>query len=701
MSRRDFLVEIGTEELPPKSLRGLMDAFADGIHKGLAEHDLACTELQPYATPRRLAVLVTGLQTSQQDRTVERRGPPVKIAFDADGNPTTAARKFVEGCGVSLEELTTLKTDKGEWLLYRGTEAGKTTAELLPDIVATSLAGLPVPKPMRWGSRSEEFVRPVHWVVMLWGDEVLEGRVIGMPAGRHTQGHRFHAPERLAIASPVDYAESLRGDGHVIASFDDRRHMISGQIEEVAAEHGGVPVVDDDLLDEVAALVEWPVPLAGRFDKRYLVLPGEVLISTLKDHQRYFPVVDNHGDLLPWFVTISNIASKDPDVVRKGNERVVEPRLADAAFFFDRDRKKTLESRTARLDDVVFQKQLGSLADKSARVGELAVAIAGDIGGDAQRAAQAARLAKCDLMTEMVVEFPDLQGIMGRYYAQHDELDDEVAAAMEEQYRPRFAGDDLPDTPTGQALALADRIDTLTGIFAIGKKPSGTRDPFGLRRAALGVLRIVIERRLDLDLHALVASAAERVMPVVANMKKRPYEDAGALTDEVFDYLMDRLRGYFLDDAHGHYRIDMFEAVLATRPTRPLDFAERLAAVHAFMALDASASLSAANKRIANILRGAGDTPERFDDALLSEAAERALAGDVTRLAKQLQPAFAERRYADALTELAALHEPVDRFFDDVLVMAEDDDVRRNRLALLATLRRLFLYTADFSKIQH
>ncbi len=542
---------------------------------------------------------------------------------------------------------------------------------------------------MRWGAGTDEFVRPVHWVVLLFGDQVIEAEILGVTAGRETRGHRFHHPDPLYLAEPQAYGPLLATQGHVLADLDARREAVRAQVLEAGERLGGRAMVNDDLLDEVTALVEWPVAVSGRFDTRFLEVPAEALISSMQDHQKYFPVVDHDGKLLPHFITIANLDSRDPDQVRAGNERVIRPRLADAAFFWTQDRKQRLEERIPRLQTMVFQQRLGTLADKQQRVAELAGHIAAAMGGSADLARRAAALAKCDLVTQMVFEFPELQGIMGRYYAGHDGEPEEVAVALDEQYRPRFAGDDLPAHVTGQALALADRLDSLVGIFAIGQPPSGDKDPFGLRRAALGVLRILIEGERDLDLHALLVRAAD-LLP--ADLK------ADQVVDAVFDYMMERLRGYYADSG---IAIDTFDAVLARRPTRPLDFQQRLRAVEEFRQLAESPSLAAANKRIRNILRKTEEAiPEQIDAGLLREDAERELAQALDGLAVSVGAQFDAGQYTEGLQRLAALRAPVDRFFDEVMVMVDVPGLRANRLALLGSLEALFLRVADLSRLQ-
>ena len=691
MSKRDFLVEIGTEELPPKSLFVLAAAFATGVTRGLDAANVKRGEAEWFATPRRLAVRVAGIADHQPDQEIKRQGPAVANAFDANGQPTRAALGFAASCGVALEQLQQVDGPKGRVLQFVGVKAGEPTASLLPGIVTAALAELPIAKRMRWGAGDQEFVRPVHWVVMLLGATVVDADVLGKPAGKHTHGHRFHAPQSIAISSPAKYAEVLRDKGHVVADVAQRRESIRSGVAAIAESLGGTAVIEPALLDEVTALVEWPVPLAGRFDARFLELPQEVLIATMQDHQRYFAVRGSDGKLINSFITVANIESRDPTKVRDGNERVVRPRLADAAFFWETDRKQRLDSRRDALKSVTFQNKLGSLYDKSERVASLAVQIAELIGGDATLTRRAAQLSKCDLLTAMVGEFPELQGLMGRYYAEHDGEPGEVAAAMEEQYWPRFSGDQLPVSKAGIAVSMADKLDTIAGIFSIGQKPSGTRDPFGLRRAALGVLRICFERQLELDLMQLVQSAVAQ-QPVPA-----PAETVG----EIWGYLMERLRSSYLEeDAPLAITTEMFDAVLASRSQSPLDIHRRLQALTQFLAMPEAQSLSAANKRIANILRKApDDISGAVETSRLHEGAERALFEHVIATERAVNPLLARREYAAALTQLASLREDVDRFFDGVMVMADDPEVRLNRLALLVRLRGVFLQIADLSRL--
>lgn len=689
---REFLIELGTEELPPKALRGLMDAFAENLGRGLHEASLDYAQLRAFATPRRLAARVSKLAAGQDDREVEHRGPPVGIAFDKTGAPSKAATGFAATHGVGVEELGRIATSKGEWLCFRGIEQGAPAAELLPGIVQKAFDGLPIARRMRWGASDVEFVRPVHWLLMLLDDQVVPARLFGIEAGNLTWGHRIHGPGPHAVTAANTYPAVLLEKGRVIADFGERRDRVLALSEAAAATLGGQPLSDDALLDEVAGLVEWPAPITGAIPEEFLALPREVLIATLQDHQRYFPVQDDAGALLPAFVAIANIESTRPDQVRQGNERVVRPRLADAAFFYSSDRATPLADRLAALSGVLFQEKLGSLADKTGRVRALAADIAPLCKADTKLVDRAAFLSRCDLVTDMVGEFPELQGTMGRYYALADGEDATVAAAIEELYRPRHAGDTLPATPAGRALSVADRLDTLAGIFAIGQPPTGTRDPFGLRRAALGVLRTIIECELELDLLPLIdrALALHELPSIPPDTDKR-----------ILDYMLERLRAYYLETAALEgITPEMFESVLVRRPTSPLDFHRRIMAVRNFMALDAAVALASANKRIANILKKAGGGwPASIDAGALEEAAEKALFEEMQAIAPRVQRELDSGNYAAALAALAALRESVDRFFDEVMVMADDPRLRNNRLALLDSMHRLFAQTADISRL--
>jgi len=687
----DFLVEIGTEELPPKALRSLMDAFGSGLAGAIDDAALEHGAVHAYASPRRLAVQVDALARQQQDREVEQKGPPTRIAFDKNGEPTPAAIAFAKKCGVTIGDLGTSKTDKGEWLVFDAVERGKTAAELMPGLVEQTLASLPIPRRMRWGAGDAEFVRPIHWVVMLHGEDIIESPVMGTEGGNISRGHRFHSSGPIVIPRPQDYLGALEKSGYVVADFERRRAIVRDGVESAAAEAGGHVVDGEALYDEVTALVEWPVPVLGSFDETFLTLPREVIISTLTSHQRYFPVADDEGTLLPRFIAVANLESKDPSQVREGNERVIRPRLADAAFFWDTDRRNTLASRENRLREVIYQRGLGSLHDKSGRIGVLATWLASKLDTDKALVARAAALAKCDLLTGMVGEFPELQGIMGRYYAASDGEPEAVAEAIGEHYRPRFAGDDLPATALGRILAIADKLDTLAGVFSIGKRPSGNRDPFGLRRSALGVVRVLIECGLDVDIKALIAKAVEQQPEgKITNAE---------LSTELYAFISERLRRYFLDRDSG-LAAETFDAVMVRQPASLLDFDRRLAAVQTFARLEQAGSLAAANKRIANILRKAGD-PQGLsvNRKLFDHEAEEVLFNALDNARQKVQPMIAVRAYAEALNTLADLKDPVDRFFDEVLVMAEDDAVKNNRLALLGELRVLFLGVADISRL--
>ena len=687
--RRDLLIEVGTEELPPKALRGLSLAFSDAMHKELDVAGLQAATIRMFAAPRRLALLIKALPVAQADRESVRRGPALAAAFDDEGCPTQAALGFARSCGVEVEALDRLESSKGSWLSFRELEKGQATANLVPELVRRSLAALPIPKRMRWGSREDEFVRPVHWVVLLFGDEVIETEILGVRTGRYTYGHRFHHPAAMYLAEPEAYLPLLETEGYVLADYDSRREAIRAQVIEQATALGGEALIDDELLNEVAALVEWPVAMSGQFDTDFLQVPSEAVISAMQNHQKYFPVVDTNGQLLAHFITVANLVSKDPAQIKAGNERVIRPRLADAAFFWNQDRKQTLAQRADALRSMVFQQKLGTLFDKQERMARLAKQIAVLIGAEPMLAERAARLCKCDLLTNMVFEFPELQGVMGRYYALHDGEPVAVADAVAQHYLPRFAGDDLPAAGTAQAVALADRLDSLVGIFAIGQQPSGDKDPFALRRAALGVIRICIEKTLDVDLHELLRVAAATF--------ERDLDTATAV-ENVFSYIMDRLRGYYQERG---VQVDLIDAVLATRPLRLLDIDRRIQACQAFRQLPEAESLAAANKRISNILKKTEQSiPDQVDPARLTDAAERRLAGELEAMNAAVVPLLDAGDYTPALTRLAGLRNSVDAFFDEVMVMVDDDAIRANRLALLKNLGDLFLRVADLSRLQ-
>ena len=727
----DLLVEIGTEELPPKALRTLSEAFAAELAAELDGAGLARGAPAPYATPRRLAVLVPGMPGTQPDRDVERRGPPLARAFDENDEPTKAALGFARSVGVEVDRLVRIETGDGAWLGYRFTKPGATLASLLPGMVERALGRLPVPRRMRWADRDTEFVRPVHWVVLMHGTSVIEAEILGVPSGRATRGHRFHHPGDIVLEDAAGYVAALRDRGHVVAGFEERMETIRAQAERAADKLGGKALIDPALLEENAALVEWPVAIAGHFDPEFLDLPDVVLVATMQGHQRYFPVAGRDGALMPHFIAVSNIESRTPATVREGNERVIRPRLGDAAYFFDSDRGRRLESRLEELGDVVFQRDLGSLRDKSHRVAALAGRVARAMGGSGEAVAHAERaglLSKCDLVTEMVGEFPELQGEMGREYARLDGEPAAVADAIGELYMPRFADDGIPRTAAGRTVAIADKLDTIAGCVSLGQLPTGDRDPFALRRSALGTLRIMIEGELDLDLDEMIEAAFERD----AMRRFRPPEmgssvNTAASSDviEVRRFMLDRLRAYFADRS---IPTDVFNAVLAKEPARPLDFANRVRAVEAFRALPEAESLATANKRIRNILRQAEQAniafPDTVDDSLFHVDAKRSHSGvleveeEISYMRKpkadaeqslcatldgiepRVRAMLDAGEYTDALAILAGLRDDIDRFFDTVKVMDDDEKLRGNRLALLARISALFMETADISVLQ-
>jgi glycyl-tRNA synthetase beta chain len=686
MIAQDLLFELGTEELPPRTLPILSNALTEGLRLRLDAAGIPHGRVQGFATPRRLAVRVQKLAQHQPDKQVERRGPPLDRSFDAHGAPTQAAIAFAKNCGVPVAELERLETDKGAWLIFRGTERGAATASLLGGIVNQAIAELPIAKRMRWGSRSAEFVRPVHTVILLYGETVVPAEVLGLATGRVTFGHRFHAPQPIVLKSAKGYESRLRR-AKVVADFAARRELIrAGVTAAAAAAGGGRALIEAALLDEVTALVEWPVPIAGRFEARFLSLPREVVIATVQDHQRYFAVEGADGKLSGWFVTVSNIESRDPSKVREGNERVVRPRLSDAAFFWEQDLKVSLETHAAKLGGMTFQAKLGSYADKTLRVKALAQMIGSRIGAGAD-VGRAAELAKADLMTAMVGEFPELQGTMGRYYAEAQGEPEELALALQEHYLPRYAGDSLPATKTGQAVAIADKIDTLVGIFAIEQRPTGAKDPFGLRRAALGLLRILLEARLDLDLFELLGASAAA----------QPVLRAG-LIDEVYDFIAERLRGLLLEESGT--TVEVLDAVLANRPGSPLDAVMRLHALKEFLLLPEAGVLAAINKRIANILKKTSLGPDvAVNAAALTELAERQLHDALRDVRVPVEDAVAGRRYAQSLKSLVALRAPVDNFFERIMVMDEDVGRRNNRLALLRDVQLLLGGVADLKRL--
>ncbi|MFP2515024.1 glycine--tRNA ligase subunit beta [Buttiauxella agrestis] len=689
MSEKTFLVEIGTEELPPKALRSLAESFAANVTAELDAANLAHGEVKWFAAPRRLALKISNLAESQPDREVEKRGPAISAAFDAEGKPSKAAEGWARGCGITVEQAERLATDKGEWLMYRAHVKGESAQALLPAMIATALTKLPIPKLMRWGDNNTQFVRPVHTVTLLLGNEVIPATILGIASDRVIRGHRFMGEPEFTIDNADQYPEILFTRGKVIADYEQRKAVIKEGAEEAARKIGGNADLSESLLEEVTSLVEWPVVLTAKFEEKFLAVPAEALVHTMKGDQKYFPVYANDGKLLPNFIFVANIESKDPIQIISGNEKVVRPRLADAEFFFNSDRKKRLEDNLPRLETVLFQQQLGTLRDKTNRIEALSGWIAGQIGADVNHATRAGLLSKCDLMTNMVFEFTDTQGVMGMHYARHDGEAEDVAVALNEQYQPRFAGDELPSNLVACSVAIADKMDTLAGIFGIGQHPKGDKDPFALRRAALGVLRIIVEKNLPLDLQTLTEEAVRLYGEKLTNQK---------VVDEVIDFMLGRFRAWYQEEGHS---VDTIQAVLARRPTKPADFDARMKAVSHFRTLEAASALAAANKRVSNILAKSDETlQDHVRASVLKEAEEMDLARQLVILRDKLEPFFAEGRYQEALVELAALREPVDKFFDKVMVNAEDKELRINRLTLLAKLRELFLQVADISLLQ-
>jgi len=686
---KDCLIELGTEELPPKSLKSLSQDFADLVQSALNTRGLAPAGVEVFATPRRLAMLLRDVPTQQADQSIEKRGPALQAAFDKAGNASKAAQGFAKSCGVTVDQLSRRETSKGSWLFFEKTEPGLSLAAILPSLVDDALAKLPIAKRMRWGTRSDEFVRPVKWLLMMIGSKLVDGEIFGVRSAAVSYGHRFHAPGKIAITRAGDYENTLCSKGLVVASFERRKTTIRSLIVKSAAKLGGHVKIEESLLDEVTALVEYPVAICGEFDAEFLKLPPEVLVMTMQDNQKYFAVFDQKQALLPYFITISNIDSKKPEVVVTGNERVIRPRFSDARFFYQQDLKQPLLNLRPRLDAVVFQEQLGSVGDKSERIARLASYIAGRLNADTDQVKCAAQLCKCDLMTEMVGEFPKLQGVMGRYYAGHDKETKRVSEAIEQHYWPRFAGDNLPQSNVSQCLALADRLDSLTGIFAIGQKPTGVKDPFALRRAALAVVRILIEKSLPLDLAELCHEASEGLAEKI---------DADGTEAEVIDYIFDRLRAYYAEQG---IRFDIVDAVACDQPTELWDCDRRIQALNQFQNNDAALVLAAANKRISNILKKTELDPgvkvivERFE-----LKAEKQLYRQLVKLQARVEPLFAKGKYLQGLNELAKLRPAVDQFFDEVMVMVDDEIIRNNRLALLAQMSGCFRRVADFSRIQ-
>jgi len=685
MINETLLIEIGTEELPPKSLKTLAVAFFDNIKGQLDSKDLSYTDITWFATPRRLAVQVLNLDGKQADKVVEKRGPAVNVAFDDQGQPSKAAEGWARSNGITIEQAERLITPKGEWLLHKATVSGKTVNDLVPDMVVTALNKLPIAKPMRWGSERTQFIRPVHTITMMYGEQIIAGEALGVNSSNQVQGHRFHHQGLITLKHADDYqAELLKA--YVIVDYQARQDKIVEQIKQTENDISVVALIDEELLEEVTSLVEWPITLVGTFDEDFLNVPAEPLIYSMKDHQKYFPVTDTNGELVNKFIFVSNIESKDPQQVIFGNEKVIRPRLADAEFFFKTDKKQTLESRLATLESVLFQKQLGTLKAKSERIADLSKVIAEKIAEDKDLAYRAGLLSKTDLLSDMVQEFPQVQGTMGKYYALNDGEDVAIAQALEDQYRPRYAGDSLPEGNIGCAVAISDKIDTLVGIFGINQPPKGDKDPFALRRAAIGVIRIIIEKQLDLDLAELIQESIQLFGDKLVNDNT---------ASNVLDFIMGRFRAFYQEQG---IALNVIQAVLAKKPSAPLDFDKRVKAVTYFGELAEAETLAAANKRVGNILaKFDGQLYDNFKSELASEQAEKELAEVFNNISLKVAPLMSDKDYQAALSELAQLKTPIDTFFDNVMVMSDDEAIKINRLTLLNEIRNSFFAIADIS----
>ena len=689
VKKQDLLIEIGTEELPPKSLKNLAITFSGQMCLTLKKEELDFSDTNWYATPRRLSLLITDLDITQKDKEYQRRGPSLSAAFDKNKKPTKATLGFAKSCGVEVKELKKIETEKGIWLAFDAILKGKNTDKLIPDLIEKSLVRLPIVKRMRWGNHNIEFVRPIKWTLILFGNKALNCKILGVESGAYSYGHRYHHPDVLKIKKPSEYSDTLKNKGYVIADYNERLSLIKSQISSVAKDKKGNVIVDSELLNEVTSLVEWPVSFVGSFDPKFLELPKEVLIATMQDNQKYFPIVNNKDELMPLFICVSNIESSNHELIKRGNERVIRPRLSDAAFFWEWDLKYGLKNHHKSLKEVIYQKDLGTLHDKSERIAKTLSSMTKEIDIDAGSAKKVAKLCLCDLLTKMVAEFPKLQGTMGRYYAKADGENDDIAIALEELYQPRFAGDKLPKTLLGQCLSISEKIDNLIGIFSIGKAPTGDKDPFALRRSAIGLLRIIIECEIDIDLKNLLSIAASNFPDKNQSLN---------CIDDVYTFLMERLRYYYRDEG---FSADVFESVLAINTSRPLDFHYRMVAVTEFRKLIEAKSLAAANKRTSNLLKKSGGIDDiKIKDSLLTEEAEIKLASTLEDYKKIIAPMIDNRDYKSALSKLAELRKVVDDFFDNVMVLCDEPELKKNRLALLSNLNSLFLETADISKLQ-
>lgn len=681
----NYLFELGTEELPPRALLTLSRALADSLTKQCQEKGLSFSSLASYCTPRRLAVQINDLAEKTPVESVKTWGPPSKIAFDKNGEPTKAALAFCERNQIAKSDIQRESDGKVEKIFCLRQLGGESSDALLPEFISCALANLPIPKRMRWGNQRREFVRPVHWLVMLKDENILPCNILGLDAGRLSRGHRFMSKGTIELSQPKDYVDQLFNEGKVIVDFAARREIIRTQIIDTAKTLGGKAVIDNDLLDEVTALVEWPNALSGQFDKDFLNIPAEALISSMREHQKYFHLIDENNHLLPAFITIANIEAKNPSAIIQGNEKVIRPRLADAAFFFNTDKKTRLDARRDKLKHVVFQEKLGSIFDKTERIKSLVNSICSHLQLPAEDALRASELCKSDLVSNMVYEFPEMQGIAGFHYALNDGENQAVAQAITEHYSPKFAGDSLPESDAGALLALADRIDTIVGIFGIGQKPTGSKDPFALRRASFGVLRILVEGKYKLDLKVLITEAAQN-FSTLSNDN---------VVDDTLAYILDRFKAWYEESAIPG---EVFQAVSSRQLSEPLDIHHRVQAVADFYRSDAALPLATANKRVANILAKVKEPiGSEINQSILNEPAESALAHALSTVHRQLNPMFKNSEYGPALTALSELKEPVDTFFDDVMVMVDDINIRNNRLSMLKQLRELFLEIADIS----
>ncbi|WP_115707174.1 glycine--tRNA ligase subunit beta [Legionella sainthelensi] len=685
----DFIFELGCEELPSGSVWPLADEFANLLLAALDKAQLVYGQVKRYATPRRIAVVILGLQAEQQSQNITRRGPALAAAYDKEGNPSSALLGFAKSCGVEVEQLTQLETEKGSWVIYETQSQGNKTKDLLPALISQALAALPISKPMRWGSGDDAFARPVHWIVTLYGDDVIEYTLLGIQSGRFSRGHRFHHPQQFSIHSAQSY-ESQMKEAFVMADFANRRQIIQEQVKQLASSYQATAIMPESLLDEVTSIVEWPQALIADFEKEFLEVPAESLIASMQSHQKCFALKDKQGNLLPHFITVSNIVSSNPKQVIMGNEKVMRARLSDAAFFFRQDKKRALSQLIPGTEHVVFQAKLGSLLDKALRVEAMMTYLSAALHLEVHQAQRAAQLSKCDLLTGMVGEFPELQGLMGYYYALNDGEDQVVAHALNEQYMPRFSADSLPESNLGLALSLAERIDTLVGIFAIGQKPSGVKDPFKLRRHALAVVRLLISTSALLNLSTLIEQA---IVHYGAKVSIEPH-----LRDELKLFILDRLQSYY--QAQG-LSLDLIHAGRARQDEWLYDLDKRLSALQAFVILPEAASLSAACKRVNNLLAQIDkDVLPPIKEQLLEEEVEKSLYTQIKHIAQAVEPLYRAADYSSLLKLLATLKEPVDAFFDKVMVMVDDETLKSNRLALLVSLQDLLQGVADISLLQ-